>query len=79
MLYKTGMKLTDLREGESGTIVSITNDLVSQKLMEMGCLPGESLKIAKISPQGNNIVVHVFDYTLALRRKEAAAIQIERQ
>jgi ferrous iron transport protein A len=44
--------------------------------MEMGCLPGEEIKLERIAPMGDPIAVSVSGYQLSLRKREAATIEL---
>lgn len=50
---------------------------VHLKLMEMGCVPGETVSITKIAPLGDPISIAVAGYSLSLRRTEAQHIWVE--
>ena len=41
-------KLTDIEIGTVATIDSFTDEETSILLLEMGCLPGESIEISKV-------------------------------
>jgi ferrous iron transport protein A len=56
--------------------VGFTDDALSVKLMEMGCLPGAAVEYNFAAPLGDPICVSVQGYELALRREEAATISI---
>ena len=51
--------------------------LISLKLMEMGCLPGSSIKMNFAAPFGDPISYDVAGYNLTLRISEASAILID--
>lgn len=70
--------LADLHPGEKATIVSFTDDLLSLKLLEMGCLPGEEVIFRKNAPLGCPISIEVAGYVLSLRRSEAATVIVNR-
>ena len=70
-------KLSDLKIGEFGIIDSFFKDDISIKLMEMGCVPGERIKIEKIAPLGDPICVAIAGYRLSLRLDEAENIAIK--
>lgn len=70
-------KLSVLKVGESGIIDSFIKDDISIKLMEMGCVPGEKIKIEQIAPLGGPICITVAGYNLSLRLDEADHILIE--
>ena len=45
--------------------------------MEMGCVPGEIIKVEKIAPLGDPISIAVAGYSLSLRLDEAENIFVE--
>lgn len=69
--------LDSLKQGERAVIRSFNNDLLSNKLIEMGCLPGEKVTLSKIAPLGCPIAISLDGYELSLRREEAATIMVE--
>ena len=69
-------KLSDLKMGESGVIHSFENDEIFLKLMEMGCIPGELIRVEQIAPLGDPISISVAGYQLSLRMNEADSIFI---
>ncbi len=69
-------KLSVLKVGESGVIESFTQDDISIKLMEMGCVPGEIVRIEQVAPLGGPICVTVAGYNLSLRLDEADNILV---
>ena len=70
-------RLTELQPGQSGTIQSFEESELTIKLMEMGCVPGEYVKIDKIAPLGDPISIQVAGYHLSLRLNEAEYIIVE--
>lgn len=68
------MKLSQLEPGQSGIIKEFTDLEMSIKLMEMGCLPGESIVVERIAPLGDPIAITVSGYQLSLRKREASTI-----
>ncbi len=69
-------KLSELKMGESGLIHSFENDEIFLKLMEMGCIPGELIRVEQIAPLGDPISISVAGYQLSLRMNEADSIFI---
>ena len=53
-----------------------SNDLFL-KLMEMGCVPGEHIKVEQVAPLGDPISISVAGYNLSLRLNEAHNIFVE--
>ncbi len=69
--------VADLKPGESGVINGFSDGVISLKLMEMGCLPGSSIKMNYSAPFGDPISYDVAGYNLTLRISEASTILIE--
>ena len=59
--------LDTLKIGQSATIINFTDDFLSLKFIEMGCLPGEKIKLSNIAPFGDPIAIEVSGYILSLR------------
>lgn len=70
-------KLSDLRVGKTAIIHSFENDEIFIKLMEMGCIPGERVKVEQVAPLGDPISITVAGYNLSLRLNEANNIFVE--
>jgi ferrous iron transport protein A len=70
-------KLSDVRVGRSAIIHSFENDDIFIKLMEMGCIPGERVKVEQVAPLGDPISITVAGYNLSLRLNEARNILVE--
>lgn len=70
------MKLSQLKIGQKGIIKEFTDLDISVKLMEMGCLPGECVKVERIAPLGCPIAISVSGYQLSLRVQEASSIEL---
>ena len=71
------IKLSDLSAGEKGIVKEFTDLEMSVKLMEMGCLPGEEIRVDRIAPLGDPISITVSGYNLSLRLNEADQIFVE--
>ena len=69
--------VADLNRGESGVIKGFSDNVISLKLMEMGCLPGSVIKMNFAAPLGDPISYYIAGYNLTLRIAEASAILIE--
>lgn len=72
--FNRDMKLSQLIPGQTGIIKEFTDLEMSVKLMEMGCLPGESIVVERLAPLGDPIAIRVSGYQLTLRKKEASTI-----
>lgn len=71
------MKLSALAKGVEAVIVSIEDEDLSVKLYEMGCLPGEKVKVENIAPFGDPIAITVSGYKLCVRQQEADKVFIK--
>lgn len=69
--------VADLKPGEKGVISGFIDELLSLKLLEMGCLPGAEVTMNFAAPLGDPIAVNVSGYNLSLRVDEAATITLE--
>ena len=70
-------KLSDIGIGQKVIIRFIKNDDISIKLMEMGCIPGETIRVEQVAPLGDPISIIVAGYYLSLRINEADQILVE--
>ena len=70
-------RLSEIGIGKQAIITAFENDDIFLKLMEMGCIPGETVKIDQIAPLGDPISIIVAGYYLSLRLDEAEMIWVE--
>ncbi len=72
------MKLSMLKPGEAGKIIKIGSiGPLKRRLMDMGVLVGEIIRVEKVAPLGDPIEVTIKNYNLSLRKKEAEGINVE--
>ena len=70
-------RLSELKIGEKAYIQGFqTNNAISLKLLEMGCLPNSQVCLYQVAPLGCPICVEVNGACLSLRRQEAKEIII---
>jgi ferrous iron transport protein A len=70
--------LAKLAPGEKARITAIGSiGPMKRRLMDMGLLPGEEVKVEKVAPLGDPIEVRIRSYHLSLRKKEAEGIAVE--
>ena len=72
-------KLSELEPGEKATVHSFSSNDIFLKLMEMGCVPGETVVVEQVAPLGDPISISVSGYTLSLRLSEASFIFVEEE
>ena len=71
------MTLDQLQEGQHARIDSfVGDDVVLQRLMEMGLLEGEEIEVLAFAPLGDPLEIRLRDYRLSLRRTEAARVRV---
>ena len=70
-------KLSEIKVGRSAVIHSFGLDEIYIKLMEMGCVPGEKVRVEQMAPLGDPISISVAGYCLSLRLNEAENILVE--
>ena len=70
-------KLSELETGEKAVIVSLEDQELELKLMEMGFLPGGEISVEQIAPLGDPISVMISGYQVSLRINEAESIIVE--
>jgi ferrous iron transport protein A len=70
-------RLSEIATGTVARILSFENNDLFLKLMEMGCVPGELVKVEQIAPLGDPISITVAGYNLSLRLNEADNIFVE--
>ena len=68
--------VAQMKPGEVGIIAGFTDEHLSVKLLEMGCLPGAAVRFNFSAPFGDPICISVLGYELSLRLDEASTISI---
>jgi len=71
------LRLSELKPGQAGVIKEFQSNEIFLKLMEMGCVPGETILVEQIAPLGDPLSVSVSGYHLSLRLNEADAIFVD--
>lgn len=74
------MTLAELKPGQKGRIGAIAAvGPLKRRLMDMGVLVGEEVRMVKVAPMGDPLEVEIKSYRLSLRRAEAQGIVLEVQ
>lgn len=72
------MNLATLKPGEQGRITAIACvGPLRRRLLDMGVLIGERVRVVKVAPLGDPIEVTVKSYQLSLRKQEAEGIAVQ--
>jgi ferrous iron transport protein A len=69
--------IAQLRIGEYATITDFDSSVIPLKLIEMGCLPGNSVVLLQKAPFGDPLFLNINDSLLAIRLETAKDIFIE--
>jgi ferrous iron transport protein A len=69
--------LHELKKGQKAIIKDISENDLSLKLMDMGCLPGEEITMIGKAPMGDPIMFLIGTYVLSLRKEEAENIHVQ--
>ena len=71
------LSLAKLKKEQKAVIKSFTNKTLSSKLIEMGCLPGNTIKLLQLAPFKDPMYLDVNGTRLAIRRETANYIIIK--
>ena len=70
--------LAHLKRGERGIITDVSSIHIPLKLLEMGCLPGNSVELVQVAPFQDPMYLNINGSHLAIRKETAALILIEK-
>lgn len=74
---KESIQLHLLRPGQKATIVRIGGaNALRKRFIEMGIVKGETIMIERHAPLGDPVEYFIKGYHLALRKEEAACIEV---
>ncbi|MCF8094619.1 MAG: ferrous iron transport protein A [Desulfobacteraceae bacterium] len=72
------MRLSDMKEGQSGRILSVGGDLrLRRRILEMGLTRGAEFYIEKYAPLRDPLELTIRGMHISLRVSEASAIKVE--
>ena len=71
------MTLAQLKKGEKAVVEDLNTDLVPLKLIEMGCLSGNTYQLLKLAPFKGPLFLNVNGAQVAIRRETAEHIQVK--
>lgn len=72
--------LSQLRQGQSAIIVSVSDERglqLARRLVDLGLEPGRTVSVGRCAPFGDPTTYRVADYTISLRRRDAALVTVE--
>lgn len=67
-----------LKRGEQGIITDVSSTHIPLKLLEMGCLPGNSVELLQVAPFQDPMYLNINGTHLAIRKETASHIIIEK-
>ena len=71
--------LAELQLGGSGVVEDVAGrDAMAIRLLEMGLVPGTTVRLLKRAPMGDPLQLQVRGYHLSLRKAEAARVKLRR-
>jgi ferrous iron transport protein A len=71
------LTLADLKRGQQGIIKDVSSIHIPLKLLEMGCLPGNSVELVQVAPFADPMYLNINGSHLAIRKETAIHILIE--
>ena len=71
------LTLAKLKRGQHAIIADVSSKAIPLKLLEMGCLPGNSVELIQVAPFADPIYLNVNGTHLAIRKETAHHILIE--
>lgn len=72
------LTLAHLKRGERGIIIDVSSVNIPLKLLEMGCLPGNSVELLQVAPFKDPMYLNINGTHLAIRKETATHILIEK-
>ncbi|HPO15362.1 MAG TPA: FeoA family protein [Candidatus Hydrogenedentes bacterium] len=70
--------LAQLKKGERGVVRALLGSgAIQQRLMEMGIGEGVTIDVLRFAPLGDPMMIRVRGFQLALRKSEAALVEVE--
>jgi len=70
--------LANLKRGEHAVITDVSSIHIPLKLLEMGCLPGNSVKLVQLAPFQDPMYLNINGAHVAIRKETAIHILIEK-
>lgn len=71
------MTLKDGKTGMTLKIEQIGDSALKERMMTMGLIPGTKVQVLRSAPLGDPIAIRVRSYNLAMRRADAAQVQVQ--
>lgn len=68
--------LADCKAGEIVTLLEVSDEQLTIQLYSMGCIMGEDIRVEKIAPFGDPMIISVEDIFISLRRDDARKMMV---
>ena len=74
------MKLSELKIGDTAKIKALfaKPSVYRQKLLSLGLLPGNTLKLLRVAPFGDPVQIQINGFSLSLRKEESKLLHVEK-
>ena len=69
--------IANLKKGDKAIIKEFDVEAIPLKLLEMGCLPGNTVELLQIAPFGDPLYLNINGAHLAIRMETAREIEVE--
>jgi ferrous iron transport protein A len=69
--------IATLKKGDLALIKDFNVESIPLKLLEMGCLPGNTVELIQVAPFGDPLYLNVNGSHLAIRLETAQEIEVE--
>lgn len=69
--------IANLKKGQKAIIKDFDTEIIPLKLLEMGCLPGNTVELLQIAPFGDPLYLDINGSHLAIRMETAREIEVE--
>ncbi|MGK0324493.1 MAG: ferrous iron transport protein A, partial [Psychroserpens sp.] len=63
------LTLADIKRGQLGIITDVSSMHIPLKLLEMGCLPGNSVELLQVAPFSDPMYLNINGTHLAIRKE----------
>ena len=71
------LSVNDLKRGDKCLIKDVATEQLPIKLLELGCLPGNTIELVEIAPLGDPLYLIINDTHMAIRKEMGQYIEVE--
>jgi len=71
------LTIADLKKGDRAIIIDSSSEDIPLKLLEMGCLPGNTVELLQVAPFHDPMYLNINGSYLAIRKNTASLILID--